>query len=158
MKVMKKISVLMLALIMAMAIFAGCGSDSGNDEQGIKDVTAKLQKCMNEMDVLGIYDCIDPNEATQTMEQLESGLDSLGMTIDDFEKSEYYTSMVESFKSSMPFDVATAKLDVGEIKIDGDTATAQVTASAEGTEGSVQTLNYVKVDGAWYVSADSLGM
>lgn len=156
MKTIKKVSALILVLVMAMTVLAGCGGNS--DEQGIKDVTAKFQKCMNNMEILEIYDCIDPEVASQTMEQLETSLAALGMSMDDFKNSEYYTSFIEQFEASMPFDIKTVKFEVQNIKVSGETATAEVIASADGVEDSTNTLGYVKVDGVWYLDSSALGM
>ena len=58
----------------------------------------------------------------------------------------------------MPFDIKTVKLEVSNIKIDGDKATADVLAKADGVEDETQSLSYVKVDGSWYVDSSALGM
>lgn len=157
MKTMKKASALVLALIMAMAIFAGCGGGNA-DEQGIKDITAKFQKCMNESDIFGIYDCIEPETSAQVMEQLETIISSTGMTIDEFKESEYYTAVIEQFESAVNFDMKTVQLEVNNIKVDGETATADVTAKIDGMDDSTQTMGYVKVDGNWYIDSSSMGM
>lgn len=159
MKTMKKVSALVLVLIMAMTVLAGCGGNSGGaDEQGIKDVTAKFQKCMNDLDILGIYDCIEPEAGAKVKEQLETSLEALGMSMDDFKESEYYTAIIEQFESSMPFDIKTVKLEISNIKIDGEKATADVVAKADGVEDETQSLSYVKVDGSWYIDSSALGM
>lgn len=159
MKTMKKVSALVLVLIMAMTVLAGCGGNSGGaDEQGIKDVTAKFQKCMNDLDILGIYDCIEPEAGAKVKEQLETSLEALGMSMDDFKESEYYTAIIEQFESSMPFDIKTVKLEISNIKIDGEKATADVVAKSDGVEDETQSLSYVKVDGNWYIDSSSMGM
>lgn len=159
MKAMKKVSALVLVLIMAMTVLAGCGGNSANpDEQGIKDITAKFQKCMNDMDILGIYDCVEPDTGAQVKEQLETSLEALGMSMDDFKESEYYTAIIEKFETAMPFDIKTVKLEVTNIKIDGEKATADVIAKADGVEDETQSLSYVKVDGSWYIDSSTLGM
>lgn len=159
MKTIKKVSALVLVLIMAMTVLTGCGGNSGGaDEQGIKDVTAKFQKCMNDMDILGIYDCVEPETGAQVKEQLETSLEALRMSMDDFKESEYYTAIIEQFESAMPFDIKTVKLEVSNIKIDGDKATADVVAKEDGVEDETQSLSYVKDDGNWYIDSSALGM
>lgn len=163
MKAIKKISALALVLIMAMAVLAGCGGNQDNpkvnsDEQGIIDITAKLQKCMNDLDILGIYDCVEPEASAQVIDELESNLQLLGISLEDFKNSEYYSTFVEQFKAEMPFDIQTAKFEVTNIQIDGETATADLIASAEGIEDVTNKFSYVKVDGTWYIDPSVFGM
>lgn len=158
MKTMKKASALVLALIMAMAIFAGCGGGGNSDEQEIKDITAQYQKCMNELDIFGIYDCIEPDASAQIMEQLETIVSATGMTMDEFKESDYYTAVIEQFQSMVSFDLKSVKLEVNNVKVDGDKATADVTAKIDGMADSTQTISYIKVDGKWYIDSASINL
>lgn len=158
MKTMKKASAFVLALIMAMTIFAGCGGGGNSDEQEIKDITAQYQKCMNELDIFGIYDCIEPDTSAQVMEQLETIISATGMTMDEFKESDYYTAVIEQFQSLVSFDMKSVKLEVNNVKVDGDKATADVTTKIDGMADSTQTISYVKVDGKWYIDSASINL
>lgn len=50
-------------------------------------------------------------------------------------------------------EVQAPALTIGTIKVDGDTATAQVNSSAEGQQPSRDTLQLVRVDDSWRVAS-----
>lgn len=129
MKKVTKILALALVLVMAVCSFAACGSDKDSVEKTVKGYIEAVKDMDFEkaMDYCGgeLYD-----EAKESMGEMESQMGDYG---------EVYKSVMEDLE-----------YEIGDIKIDGDEATAEFTMSVMGQEESGELL-LEKIDGKWKI-------
>ena len=147
MKTMKKVSALVLVLVMALSILAGCGGGN-SDEDAIKNVVSQLQKSINDKNMDAMFNCFDPDSAEQLNTYLDTA-ESLGLSKED---------LAEEMFSAFGADTKSITMKVEKVTIDGDTATASVTMTAADTEPSTDDLPFMKVDGKWYLDGSSSGI
>ncbi len=119
-----------LTALLCAAVLAACGSES--DEDQIRDVVQGFAEAANDKDVGALCGQV-VSKAFKDEEQCEKQADRKG-SIGDL-------GSVEDF-------------EVSEIKVDGDTATAQIKATVGGKtdEGPGK---FRKVDGEWKLDLDS---
>ena len=126
-------------LAAAIALLAGCipagacGEDEPTDEQQVRDSLAAFGRATGEKDY-----------------------DALCRTV-------LSTALVEEIKSiGLPCEVAlerglgaveAPKLTVGRVRVDGESATAEVRSSATGEEPSRDVVELVKEEGRWRVAS-----
>ena len=122
MKTMKKVSALVLVLVMALSILAGCGGGN-SDEDAIKNVVSQLQKSINDKNMDAMFNCFDPDSAEQLNTYLDTA-ESLGLSKED---------LAEEMFSAFGADTKSITMKVEKVTIDGDTATASVTMTAGDT-------------------------
>jgi len=126
---MRSAAAALIALLCA-ALLAACGSSS--DEDQIRDVVQEFAEAANDKDVGAICGQV-VSEAFEDQEQCEKQADREG-SIGDLGSVE--------------------DLEVSEIKVDGDTATAQIKATVGG-ETDEGPGKFRKVDGEWKLDLDS---
>jgi ketosteroid isomerase-like protein len=119
-----------LTAFLCAALLAACGSSS--DEDQIRDVVQEFAEAANDKDVGAICGQV-VSEAFEDQEQCEKQADREG-SIGDLGSVE--------------------DLEVSEIKVDGDTATAQIKATVGG-ETDEGPGKFRKVDGEWKLDLDS---
>jgi ketosteroid isomerase-like protein len=119
-----------LTALLCAALLAACGSSS--DEDQIRDVVQEFAEAANDKDVGAICGQV-VSEAFEDQEQCEKQADREG-SIGDLGSVE--------------------DLEVSEIKVDGDTATAQIKATVGG-ETDEGPGKFRKVDGEWKLDLDS---
>lgn len=146
MKAMKKISVLFLALVLSVTVFAGCGGK--NDENEIKDVVAQFEKSVQTQNLDDMLKCFDPDSSADVQAVLDQAYE-LGMSKDEV-ASEFFSQL-----SSNP---SSAKFTTENIVINGETATADVTLNADDVTDSTSELPFKKIDGKWYIDGESSGL
>ena len=119
-----------LTALLCAALLAACGSSS--DEDQIRDVVQKFAEAANDKDAGAICGQV-VSEAFEDQEQCKKQADKEGSigelgSVEDFE--------------------------VSDIKVDGDTATAQIKATVGG-ETDEGPGKFRKVDGEWKLDLDS---
>ena len=119
-----------LTALLCAALLAACGSSS--DEDQIRDVVQEFAEAANDKDVGAICGQV-VSEAFEDQEQCKKQADKEG-SIGDL-------GSVEDF-------------EVSDIKVDGDTATAQIKATVGG-ETDEGPGKFRKVDGEWKLDLDS---
>ncbi len=119
-----------LTALLCAALLAACGSSS--DEDQIRDVVQEFAEAANDKDVGAICGQV-VSEAFEDEKQCEKQADREG-SIGDLGSVE--------------------DLEVSEIKVDGDTATAQIKATVGG-ETDEGPGKFRKVDGEWKLDLDS---
>ncbi len=119
-----------LTALLCAALLAACGSSS--DEDQIRDVVQEFAEAANDKDVGAICGQV-VSEAFEDQEQCEKQADREG-SIGDLGSVE--------------------DLEVSEIKVDGDAATAQIKATVGG-ETDEGPGKFRKVDGEWKLDLDS---
>lgn len=140
-----------LVLVMALGVFAGCGGGASDEDQ-IKNVVSKFESALKSGDVFGVLECVDPDTQKEFNAELEAAAKMLGMSLDEFKKSDYVQSMLGGV-----FDeYADAKVTAENIKVDGDTATADLTLTLNGENDTEEGVKFVKAGGAWYLDGDEI--
>ena len=151
MKTIKNALALILIIVLSVS-FCACGN-SGD----IKTVTNNFEKTCNELDVNGMLDCIDPTIASGV--KALTGLVGLFTNKDTDELLDSFAKVLfnELPENSQEF-FSSINIKIGDIEIDEneENATAQAEISYEISGETYQkevTLEYICVDGEWYISS-----
>lgn len=123
----------LLALPIAAALLAGCGGDEGSPEQEVRAVLQTFATATEERDYATICDEV-------LAPSLLAGLREIGLPCE--------VALRNSFQ-----EVRDPELTVGEVTVDGASATAKVRTAAAGQAPSTDTLRLERADGKWRVSA-----
>ena len=120
-----------LAILLAAAVLAGCGGPS--DQQRVRQTVTDFGRAVRKRDYAHICTQLFAARLVEQLEQInlpceQALLRSLGSRRD-------------------------VQLTVGAVKVDGTTASAQIRTSAAGEQPSQDTLQLMKVDGHWRISA-----
>jgi len=120
-------------LLLALCVLAGCGDSGPSDEERIRAALTEFGRATAERDYAALCERILAPRLVQTVEQI--GLPCAQALAKGFE------------------DVREPRLSVGEVTVEGDTATAQVRSSAEGQAPSEDTVDLVRVGDGWRIQS-----
>lgn len=148
MKAMKKVSALLIAVLLSVAIFAGCGGTGASDEDAIKEVVAQFEKSVQTQNIDDMLKCFDPDSSAEVQTVIDQASE-FGMTKDE---------IASSFFAQLSSNPSSAKFTTENIVIDGETATADVTLNADDVEDSTSELTFKKIDGTWYIDGSGSGL
>lgn len=147
----RRIISLAAAIISAVLLLsmAGCGR---SENAAVKGVIHDFQKACNRLDLNAMLDCIDPDEA----QQLRMAAGIVGM-IAGTDSDKLFDGLSNLLFSGFPGGAdlfSSIKIDIQDIKIDGDRAAASVEIACEvgGTKTTEDsTIQCVCKDGKWYI-------
>lgn len=123
----------LLPLLAVTVALAACGDDLPTDEQQVRETLMRFATSVEERD----YETLCGEVFAPV---LLDGLQQIGLPCE------------VAMRTSLG-EVEAPKLTVGEIAIDGTTASAEVRTSAAGQDPSSDTLQLTKVEDRWRVSA-----
>ena len=123
----------LLLLVLAACALAGCGDDGPSDEEQIRSTLREFQRATAARDYDALCGRILAQKLIDTVEQI-------GLPCKD--------ALAKGFA-----DVKDPQLSVGEVKVDGDGATAQVRSSAAGQAPSEDTVRLVRVGDGWRIAS-----
>ena len=126
---MKKILLVSILVLSLMLVSVGCASSS--DESKIKDT------------VNGFFGALDDADYEEALDYI-AGADEMSET----EKG----MVVDVFEALAPSGVEMKVKSIKDVKVDGDTATASVVVTVNGTDSPSQDIELVKEDGSWKMS------
>jgi hypothetical protein len=126
-----------LLLLLAACALAGCGDDGPSDEEQIRSTLNGFQRATAAHDYRALCDRILAPKLIDTVEQI-------GLPCED--------AIEKGFE-----DVRDPRLSVGEVKVDGDRATAQVRSSAAGQAPSEDTVDLVRAGDGWRIASLGAG-
>ena len=122
-----------LALVAVLFAVAGCGDDKPSDPEQVRATLVQFGKATSAHDYKTMCTkLLAPN--------LLDKLREVGLGCE------------EALQQGLG-DVRSPKLSVGEITVNGDTATAEVRTSAEGQPPSTDTVQLRRVDGSWRIAS-----
>jgi hypothetical protein len=122
-----------LLLVLAVCALAGCGDSGPSDEQQIRAALAEFERAAAARDYQALCDRVLAPELIETVKQI-------GLPCE--------LALQKGFE-----DVENPRLTVGAVKVDDDTATAEVRSSAAGEAPSQDTIELVKVRGGWRIAS-----
>lgn len=128
-KTIKTFAILALMLI-SFSTLVGCGGD----EAQIKGVAKKMVKATKKGDIDMLLECVG-NDSKKMISMILS---------DDKAKKELSEELKKEGKKM-------GKVKYGEVKVDGDKATMEVTSTVDGKKED-ETLSFIKEDGKWVVA------
>jgi hypothetical protein len=120
-------------LLIACALVAGCGDSGPSDEQRIRETLTGFERATGAGDYAALCERILAPKLIDTLEQI-------GLPCE--------TALAKGFAG-----VRDPRVSVGAIKVDGDTATAQVRSSAQGQAPSEDTVDLVRVGDGWRIAS-----
>ncbi|MBN1289369.1 MAG: DUF4878 domain-containing protein [Actinobacteria bacterium] len=131
---MKKVFVLgcLLILLSASTLVIGCGGSgsSADDETSVKEVALEFAHALTEVDAEAVLEIVREED-----------------------KGEVDAEAAEKEKEEMGDDIPDADYKAGNVEIDGDSATVDVTIETGG-ETTTETIHLVKQDGEWKINLD----
>ena len=122
-----------LLLVLAVCALAGCGDSGPSDEQQIRAALAEFERATAARDYQALCDRVLAPELIETVKQI-------GLPCE--------LALQKGFE-----DVENPRLTVGAVKVDDDTATAEVRSSAAGEDPSQDTIELVRVRGGWRIAS-----
>jgi ketosteroid isomerase-like protein len=122
-----------LLLVLVGCALAGCGDSGPSDEERIRATLTEFQRATDGKDYAALCGRILAPKLVDALEQI-------GLPCEQ--------ALAKGFE-----DVKEPRLSVGEVTVDGDTATAQVRSSAEGQPPSEDTVDLVKVGDGWRIAS-----
>jgi hypothetical protein len=122
-----------LAPALALAILAGCGDRGPTSEQQVRTTVSDFGRATAEKDYKTLCDRI-------LAPKLVEDVTSVGLSCE------------AALKRGLG-NVKEPRLTIGNVQIDGDSATAEIRSSASGEEPSKDTLKLVKINGTWKISS-----
>jgi hypothetical protein len=120
-------------LLLALCVLVGCGDSGPSDEEQIRGALAEFGRATGERDYGALCERILAPRLVETVEQI-------GLPCEQ--------ALAKGFE-----DVREPQLSVGEVTVNGGTATAQVRSSAAGQEPSEDTVDLIKVGDAWRIAS-----
>ena len=122
-----------LLLVLAVCALAGCGDSGPSDEQQIRAALAEFERATAARDYQALCDRVLAPELIETVKQI-------GLPCE--------LALQKGFE-----DVENPRLTVGAVKVDDDTATAEVRSSAAGEAPSQDTIELVRARGGWRIAS-----
>jgi ketosteroid isomerase-like protein len=122
-----------LLLVLAVCALAGCGDSGPSDEQQIRAALAEFERATAARDYQALCDRVLAPELIETVKQI-------GLPCE--------LALQKGFE-----DVQNPRLTVGTVKVDDDTATAEVRSSAAGESPSEDTVELVKIRDSWRIAS-----
>jgi len=123
----------LLAAALVLAVLAGCGDRGPTPEQQVRTTVSDFGRATASKDYKALCDDILAPKLVEDVTQV--GL-----------------SCEAALKHGLG-NVKDPRLTIGNVRIDGDNATAEIRTSASGEEPSKDTLKLVKVNGTWKISS-----
>lgn len=123
----------LLALLTSVFVFAGCGDGDEGSSDSAETVFEKFFAAWENGDADAMWDYFSKD----TKESLDNN------------KKLWNEVMADEEIGGMTFEI-------GKVKVDGDTATSEVTAKMPGEEDDTTTVTLVKEKGKWKVDMTSL--
>jgi len=121
------------ALALVLAILAGCGDSGPTPEQQVRTTVSDFGRATAAKDYKTICDRL-------LAPTLIEDVTSIGLPCE------------RALQRGLGH-VKEPRLTIGNVRIDGDQATAEIRSSASGQEPSQDTLKLVKVNGTWKISS-----
>jgi hypothetical protein len=122
-----------LASALVLAILAGCGGSGPTPEQQVRTTVSDFGRATAAKDYKTIC-------ARLLAPKLIEDVTSIGLPCE------------RALKQGLGH-VKEPRLTIGNVRIDGDQASAEIRSSASGQEPSQDTLKLVKVNGTWKISS-----
>ena len=120
-------------LLLALCVLVGCGDSGPSDEDQIRTTLTEFGRATGDGDYRALCERILAPKLVETVEQI-------GLPCEQ--------ALAKGFE-----DVREPQLSVGEVTVNGGTATAQVRSSAAGQEPSEDTVDLIKVGDAWRIAS-----
>ena len=124
-------------LVLALCVLVGCGDSGPSDEEQIRTALTEFGRATGDGDYRALCERILAPKLVDTVEQI-------GLPCEQ--------ALAKGFE-----DVREPQLSVGEVTVNGDTATAQVRSSAEGQKPSEDTVDLVRVGDSWRIQSLGAG-
>jgi Putative lumazine-binding len=122
-----------LAPALALLVLAGCGDAGPTPEEQVRTTVSEFGRATAAKDYTAMCDRLLAPKLIEDVTQV--GL-----------------SCERALRRGLS-GVQDPRLTIGQVKIDGDSATAEVRTSAAGEEPSKDTLKLVKLNGTWKISS-----
>ena len=121
---------MLAALLAAAALVAGCGTD---DEADVRETLGQFGEATAKKDYQRLCDDLLSPDLVEQVRRVNLPCE---------------VALQTGFE-----DVENPRIEVRSVKIDGDTATAQVRSTASNQEPSTDTIQLQKVDGEWRIAS-----
>ena len=121
---------MLAALLAAAALVAGCGED---DERTVRETLGEFAEATANKDYQRLCDDLLSPDLVEQVRRVNLPCE---------------VALQTGFG-----DVENPRIEVRSVKIDGDTATAQVRSTASNQEPSTDTIQLEKVDGSWRIAS-----
>jgi hypothetical protein len=122
-----------LAPALALLLIAGCGEQGPTDEEQVRSTVADFGRATAAKDYQALCDRI-------LAPSLVEDVTSIGLPCE--------VAMRQGLKK-----VRDPRLTIGQVRVDGNRASAEVRTAAAGEEPSRDTLKLINVDGSWKISS-----
>jgi hypothetical protein len=120
-------------LLLALCVLVGCGDSGPSEEEQIRGALSEFGRATGERDYGALCERILAPKLVETVERI-------GLPCEQ--------ALAKGFE-----DVRAPQISVGDVTVDGTTATAQVRSSAAGQEPSEDTVDLIKVGDAWRIAS-----
>ena len=118
---------------LAAALLAGCGDSGPTAEEQVRQTLAEFGRATAAKDYQALCDRVFAPKLVRKLTQI-------GLPCE--------VAMQQSFEK-----VENPRLTIGNVRVDGDNATAEIRSSASGEQPSKDTLKLVKINGTWKISS-----
>ena len=122
-----------LAPALALLLIAGCGEQGPTDEEQVRSTVADFGRATAAKDYQALCDRI-------LAPSLVEDVTSIGLPCE--------VAMRQGLEK-----VRDPRLTIGQVRVDGNRASAEVRTAAAGEEPSRDTLKLINVDGSWKISS-----
>ena len=123
----------LLAPALALLVLAGCGDAGPTPQEQVRTTVSEFGRATAAKDYKAMCDRLLAPKLVEDVQQV-------GLPCED------------ALRKGLS-GVREPRLTIGEVKIDGDSASAEIRTSAAGQKPSKDTLELVKINGTWKISS-----